>query len=296
MQRYPKVGYCSRIMKRADARHDNKPVAETGNRWPNQEREYVTENPKNILSDYNVHQDSSVRLSNIPILSTSILPPLRKEPISWAAFSRNNDEVSTTMKSSLILVNPTETTFSDQNEMIKPIVVNTIPRYSTALTTSPIEIISPETRTTVLESLINPETITVAPDGNANIIGIERYDEIASDDRSSNKLFLCGSLRNELIVSRPGSGSVFIKGASRVAIINDAQNSVIVCQPSTNLLPPSLPEERLPTPGMDLERKPLTLRPTSVFLSELPKTHHGYNEQRPSTILLKDYLLPPYTY
>ncbi|KAI4480215.1 hypothetical protein M0804_010576, partial [Polistes exclamans] len=258
-----------------------------GNIWPNQEREYVTENPHNILSDYNV-QDSSVRSSNIPILSTSILPPLRKDSISWAGFSRNNE--GSTKKSSLIVVSPTEATFSNENEMmIEPIAVNTIQRYSTSFTT-PTEIISPETRTPVFESLINPRTITVAPDGNANIIGIERNDEIASDDRSK-KLFLCGSLRNELIVSRPGSGSVFIKGASRVAIIDDdAQNSVIVCPPSTSLIPPSsFTDERLP---MDLERKPLTLRP-SVILSEIPKTR-GSNE-RPSTIVLKDYLLPPYT-
>ncbi|XP_015191003.1 PREDICTED: uncharacterized protein LOC107074266 [Polistes dominula] len=247
-----------------------------GNIWPNQEREYVTENP------YNIFQDSSVGPSNIPILSTSILPPLKKDSISWVEFARNNE--GSTKKSSLIVVNPTEATFSE------PIGVNKIDRYSTSLT-SPIEIISPETRRTpVLESVINQRTITVAPDGNANIIGIERNGEIASDDRSK-KLFLCGSLRNELIVSRPGSGSVFIKGASRVAIIDDdAQNSVIVCPPSTSLIPPSFTDERLP---MDLERKPLTPR-SGVLLSEQPKTRSS--NERPSTILLKDYLLPPYTY
>lgn len=141
------------------------------------------------------------------------------DPIPWTDFSRSNDGPS--KKSSSIIIHPTEATLSDQNEMIDPIVLNTIPPVRTTFA-SPSGIVSLETRTTELDSLISPVTITGATDGNANIVTIESNDEIASDD-TSKKLFLCGSLRNELIVSRPGSGSVFIKGelAKLLRILNE---------------------------------------------------------------------------
>lgn len=47
-----------------------------GDIWPDQEIEDVTQNARNILSK-RIVENSSVR-SNSPILSTSILPPLRK--------------------------------------------------------------------------------------------------------------------------------------------------------------------------------------------------------------------------
>ncbi|XP_047357269.1 uncharacterized protein LOC124952028 [Vespa velutina] len=258
-----------------------------GDIWPHQEIKNVNQNARNILDEHIV-ENSSFR-SNSPILSTSILPPLRKDPIPWTDFLMSNDGPS--KKSSSIVIYPTEATLSNQNDMIEPIVLNTIPPVTTTFA-SPSGIVSLETRTTEFESLISPVTITGATDGNANIVAIESNDEIASDD-TSKKLFLCGSLRNELIVSRPGSGSVFIKGASRVAIIDDAQNSVIVCQPSTNLSPPLDPEERLGTHGMDFDQKSSTLPPTVLF-PETPKNRAPI--ERSSTTVLKDYLVPPYTY
>ncbi|KAL2736656.1 hypothetical protein V1477_013165 [Vespula maculifrons] len=258
-----------------------------GDIWPHQEIEDVTETVQNILPK-RIVETSSIR-SNFPILSTSILPPLKKDPIPWTDFLRSNEGPS--KKSSSIVIHPTETTLSGQNGMIEPIVLNAIPQVGTTFA-SPSGIVSLETRTTEYESLISPVTITGATDGNANIVAIESNDEIASDD-TSKKLFLCGSLRNELIVSRPGSGSVFIKGASRVAIIDDAQNSVIVCPPSTNLSPPLDPEERPETQGMDFDWKSSTLRP-GVLFSESSKNRGPID--RPSTIVLKDYLVPPYTY
>lgn len=143
----------------------------------------------------------------------------RVDPIPWTDFSRSNDGPLKKFSSSII--HPTEATLSDQNEMIDPIVLNTIPPVRTTFA-SPSGIVSLETRTTELDSLISPVTITGATDGNANIVTIESNDEIASDD-TSKKLFLCGSLRNELIVSRPGSGSVFIKGelAKLLRILNE---------------------------------------------------------------------------
>ncbi|KAK2582732.1 hypothetical protein KPH14_005002 [Odynerus spinipes] len=202
--------------------------------------------------------------ANSPTLQTLILPPRRD---------------------SIPLVPAPQSTF-DKNEKIEPIVIDAIatPKLPNSA------IILPQSRTPESASSRGSTMMTEVSDGNVNIAAIVRKDEIASDD-TSKKVFLCGSLRDELIVSRPGSGSVFIKGASRVSIIDDAQNSVIVCPPSTNLSPPPVPEENAGTHGIDVDRKLTTLPPTA-FISESPRTPASTDPP----IELKDYLVPPYSY